>query len=82
MVRHVSTRRRARSSAAVPVGVALAAAPAVSDGTLLVGGGIGQRTGNPAGSSDQSASIPHDLTALCVPGTPDCATDVPIAKMV
>ena len=64
---------------AVPVGVALAAAPAVSDGTLLVGGGIGQRTGNPTGSSDQSASIPHDLTALCVPGTPACATDVPIA---
>lgn len=63
---------------AVAVGVALAAAPVASDGTLLVGGGIGQRSGNPGSSSDQSAGIPHDLTALCVPGTPACAADRPI----
>ena len=64
---------------AVSVGVALAAAPAVSDGTLLVGGGIGARSANPADSSDQTSRIPHPLTALCVPGTPACAVDRPIS---
>lgn len=63
----------------VSVGVALAAAPAASDGTLLVGGGIGARSSNPADSSDQSSRIPHPLTALCAPGTPACALDVPIS---
>ena len=64
---------------AVGVGVALASAPAASDGTLLVGGGIGARSPNPADSSDQSSRIPHPLTALCVPGTPACAADRPIS---
>lgn len=64
---------------AINVGVALAAAPAASDGTLLVGGGIGARSPNPADSSDQSSRIPHPLTALCVPGMPACAADQPIS---
>jgi polyvinyl alcohol dehydrogenase (cytochrome) len=63
----------------VTVGVALAAAPAVSDGTLLVGGGIGARSASPGDPSDQSSRIPHALTALCAPGTPACAADQPIA---
>ncbi|MBY0276478.1 PQQ-binding-like beta-propeller repeat protein, partial [Candidatus Binatia bacterium] len=54
----------------VQVGVALAAAPAVADGTLLVGGGIGARSANPNDSSNQSSRIPHALRALCAPGTP------------
>lgn len=63
----------------VAVGVALAAAPAVSDGTLLVGGGIGARSSDPADSSDRSSRIPHPLTALCAPGTQACALDRPIS---
>jgi polyvinyl alcohol dehydrogenase (cytochrome) len=50
--------------------IALASAPVAIDGTLLVGGGIGPGA---------TATIPGKLTALCVPGTRACATDVPVA---
>jgi len=51
---------------------ALASAPIVVDGMLLVGGGIGTRTSTGSGPSDISAGVPSPLTALCVPGTPTC----------
>ncbi len=51
---------------------ALASAPIVVDGMLLVGGGIGTRTSTGSGPSDLSAGIPSPLIALCVPGTPTC----------
>jgi len=51
---------------------ALASAPVVIDGMLLVGGGIGTRTHTGSGPSDISAGTPSPLTALCVPGTPTC----------
>ncbi|MFQ5512886.1 MAG: PQQ-binding-like beta-propeller repeat protein [Myxococcota bacterium] len=63
----------------VAVGTALAAAPAVVDGLVLVGAGIGARADDPNDLSDQSSRLPQNLTALCVPGTPACAVDIPIA---
>jgi len=51
---------------------ALASAPVVIDGLLLVGGGIGTRTQTGSGPSDITAGTPSPLTALCVPGTPRC----------
>ncbi len=63
----------------VSVGVALAAAPVVVDGLVLVGAGIGTRTGDPSDPSEITSRIPENLTALCVPGTPACAVDVPIS---
>jgi len=63
----------------VQVGFALASAPAVSDGTVLVGAGIGQRSGNPADPADITSRFLQNVTALCVPGTPACLVDVPVA---
>jgi len=51
---------------------ALATAPVVIDGLLLVGSGIGTRTSTGSGPSDISAGTPSPLRALCVPGTPVC----------
>ncbi len=65
--------------AAVPVGFAVASAPAVVDGVVLVGAGIGQRSANPGDPADATSRVAQNVTALCVPGTPACATDVPVA---
>ncbi|MDZ7784082.1 MAG: myxococcus cysteine-rich repeat containing protein [Halioglobus sp.] len=51
---------------------ALASGPAVVDGLLVVGGGIGTLTETGSGPSDIAAGTPSPLTALCVPGTPLC----------
>jgi polyvinyl alcohol dehydrogenase (cytochrome) len=61
------------------VGIAVACAPVVVDGLVLVGGGIGERNGNPASPAEISSNVPHDVTALCLPGTRACATDVRIS---
>jgi cysteine-rich repeat protein len=47
-------------------------APAVVDGILLVGAGIGTRTSTGSGPSDLTAGIASDLTALCIPGEAGC----------
>jgi outer membrane protein assembly factor BamB len=44
----------------------------VVDGTLLVGTGIGVRSGNPADIGDVISRQPRALVALCVPGTTGC----------
>jgi outer membrane protein assembly factor BamB len=51
---------------------AVASAPVVIDGTLLVGQGIGARDENPANLSDVTSRAPSPLIAFCVPGTPGC----------
>jgi polyvinyl alcohol dehydrogenase (cytochrome) len=51
---------------------ASASAPAVVDGIVLVGAGIGTRTSTGSGPSDITAGIASDLTALCVSGTVSC----------
>jgi outer membrane protein assembly factor BamB len=58
--------------ASIRVGFSLASAPAVVDGTVLVGAGIGERTGDPADPGEITSRIPQNVTALCVPGTPHC----------
>jgi outer membrane protein assembly factor BamB len=50
----------------------LASAPVVVQGTLLVGNGIGVRTATGSGPPVVSL-VPSPLTAMCVPGTLDCA---------
>ena len=57
------------------VTVVLAAGAAVVDGHVLVGGGVGERSGNPTDPADVVSRIPQSLTALCVPGTPACDED-------
>jgi outer membrane protein assembly factor BamB len=61
------------------LGFAAASAPAVLDGTLLAGAGIGTRTGNPSDPEEITSRFAENLTALCVPGTLACAVDVPVA---
>ncbi len=65
--------------ASIGVGFNAASAPVAIDGVLLVGAGIGGRTGDPTDIEDLTSRIPQDVTALCVPGTPACAADVPVA---
>lgn len=50
----------------------LAAAAVVVDGQLYVGSGIGSHEGPPEEESYQISLSPSTLTALCLPGTPDC----------
>ncbi len=54
----------------------LASGSVVIDGTLLVGGGIGQRTGNPDDPQEVVSHIPVPISALCVPGAPGCPIHV------
>jgi outer membrane protein assembly factor BamB len=65
--------------ARVSVGFALAGAPAIVDGLVLAGAGIGTRSGNPADPSEITSRTPQNVTGLCAPGTAACALDVPIA---
>jgi hypothetical protein len=65
--------------ASIGVGFTAASAPVAIDGVLLVGAGIGGRTGDPSETEDITSRIPQDVTALCVPGTLACAADVPVA---
>ncbi|MDX1385352.1 MAG: PQQ-binding-like beta-propeller repeat protein, partial [Thermoanaerobaculia bacterium] len=52
---------------------ALASGPAVIDGTVLIGEGIGTRSQNGSSPGDFTADLPSDLNALCVAGTAGCA---------
>ena len=51
---------------------AVASGATVIDGTVLVGTGIGARSGNPADIADVTSRIPSSIVALCVSGAPDC----------
>jgi len=51
---------------------AVACAATVVDGTVLVGGGVGELNSNPNASSHVTAQIPVDVTALCALGTDGC----------
>lgn len=56
----------------LPRGFTLASAPAVIDGTLIVGAGAGERSDDPTDQADIAARTPQNVTALCVAGTPGC----------
>ncbi len=51
---------------------AIASAATVVDGTVLVGTGIGARSGDPHYVGDSVSREPRTLVALCVPGTKGC----------
>ena len=51
---------------------AIASAATVVDGTVLVGTGIGARSGDPHDVGDSVSREPRSLVALCVPGTRGC----------
>ena len=58
-----------------PLTFSLASAPAVVDGLVIVGGGTGARDFDRIDPSNVAANTPTPVTALCVPGTPDCDED-------
>jgi polyvinyl alcohol dehydrogenase (cytochrome) len=58
--------------ASIRVGFSLASAPAIVDGIVILGAGIGERTGDPADPAEITSRIPQNVTALCVPGAPAC----------
>jgi polyvinyl alcohol dehydrogenase (cytochrome) len=57
--------------ASVPLGFAVASAPAIVDGIVVVGAGVGDR-GNPGSPEDLASRVPQNITALCIPGTRHC----------
>ena len=50
----------------------IASGAAVIDGTLVIGAGIGARSGGGSSPGDFAANTPSAIIALCVPGSPDC----------
>jgi outer membrane protein assembly factor BamB len=54
----------------------LATGSVVIDGTLVTGGGIGQRTGNPEDPQELVSHLPVPITAWCVPGAVGCPIHV------
>ncbi len=63
----------------VAAGFAVASPAVVVDGLVLVGSGIGRRTGDPSDPSEQTSRIPEPLRAFCVPGTRACAAGRPLS---
>jgi len=61
-----------RASVALPSGFTLASAPAVVDGTVILGAGSGERSRDPTDVANVLSHSPQPITALCVGGTPDC----------
>src|SRR5262245_14415759 len=59
-----------------PPAIGLASGSVVIDGTLVVGGGIGVRTGDPDDPQEVVSRIPTPLLALCVPGVAGCPIHV------
>jgi polyvinyl alcohol dehydrogenase (cytochrome) len=56
----------------VPVAFTLSSAPAIVDGLVILGGGSGQRSGDPNDQDNIVSRTPVPVTALCVSGTPGC----------
>jgi hypothetical protein len=56
----------------VPMGFTLASAPAVVDGTVILGAGAGERSRDPTDEGNLAAHIPQNVTALCAAGVPGC----------
>jgi outer membrane protein assembly factor BamB len=60
------------ASTPLPGGFTLASAPAVVDGTAILGAGSGERTGDPTDPSDIVSHVSQSVTALCVAGVAGC----------
>lgn len=59
-------------SVSLPMGFTLASAPAVVDGTVILGAGAGERSDDPTDEGNVAAHVPQNVTALCVAGTAGC----------
>jgi len=57
--------------ASVRLGFAVASAPAIVDGIVVVGAGVGDRS-MPGSPGDLASRTPQNITALCIPGTRYC----------
>ncbi len=64
------------------VGFGIASAPAIVDGTVILGHGQGELGPNPSSAADIVARLPSRLTALCVVGNPGCRTVVAGKKLI
>ena len=53
--------------ASIRVGFSLASAPAIVDGIVILGAGLGERTGNPMDQGEVTSRLPQNVTALWVP---------------
>jgi hypothetical protein len=60
------------ASVGLPGGFTLTSAPAVVDGTVILGAGSGERSSDPTDTANVAAHTPQNITALCVTGTADC----------
>ena len=60
------------ASVALPDGFTLASAPAVVDGTVILGAGSGERSDDPTDLGEIFSHTPQNVTALCVAGTRGC----------
>ena len=56
----------------LPLAFSLPSAPAVVDGTVILGAGAGERSSDPTDQGNVAAHTPQNVTALCVGGTPSC----------
>jgi polyvinyl alcohol dehydrogenase (cytochrome) len=54
------------------VGGPVASPPAIVDGRVYVGAGIGERGGNPSRVEYQTSLIPSPISAFCIAGTEGC----------
>lgn len=54
----------------------VASGPAVLDGTIVLGAGIGARSSGGSSPGDFAANTPSAVVALCVPGAPGCVRPV------
>jgi len=59
----------------IPIAFVLASPPAVVDGHVILGGGIGQASDDPMDPANIVSHIPSDVTALCVTHTLACDAD-------
>ena len=59
----------------IPVAFVLASPPAVVDGHVLIGGGIGQASDDPTDPANIVSHIPSDVKAFCVSHTLACDED-------
>jgi len=59
----------------VGVSFVLTSPPAVVDGHVLVGGGVGEASDDPTDPANIVSRFPSDVTAFCVPGSLACDAD-------
>ncbi|HJQ83153.1 MAG TPA: PQQ-binding-like beta-propeller repeat protein [Candidatus Binatia bacterium] len=57
------------------IAFAMVSGPAIVDGYLLLGGGVGEQSDNPMDQADMVSRLPQRISALCIPGSLACDED-------